>query len=266
MDPFGLLPPVIDPDELPDWILHDDDEVIVINKPGWFPCHPAKDGPYSSLLSAVQERFGFEKLHLVTRLDRETSGLVILAKSSDAASRFQRAIQERRVSKLYFAIVDGQLNEPIDIDQPIARRGCGPVFVKRIVSDTEKSQTARTRFEPHIVRNGFTICKVYPETGRTHQIRVHAEWMGHRIVGDKIYGPNETLFLDFIQKGWHEKLEPLLLMKRQALHCHQYTFNFQEGPPATFTAALPADFQSFCLQHMQLTRSELEALPLVGRH
>ena len=74
----------------------------------------------------------------------------------------------------------------------------------------------------------MTLCKVRPETGRKHQIRVHAEHLGHRVIGDKIYGPDETLYIDFIEDGWTARHESMLPLKRQALHCYSYTFEFPD--------------------------------------
>ena len=91
-----------------------------------------------------------------------------------------------------------------------------------------------------------------PETGRKHQIRVHAEHLQHRVVGDKIYGPDETLYIEFIEKGWTERLAATLPIQRQALHCYRYDFEFQEGR-VSFTAPLQADISDFCLKQMGLS-------------
>ncbi|MEM1223947.1 MAG: RNA pseudouridine synthase, partial [Verrucomicrobiota bacterium] len=209
-------------------------------KPGWLVCHPSKNGPLSSLVGAVREYTHVEKLHLVARLDRETSGLVIFAKRPSVARKFQMAIQNRIVRKVYLALLEGELTEAITVDQSIARRKVGPVHVKNEVSHLRGAQSAVTHFEPLVFRNGYTFCRVRPETGRKHQIRVHAEWLGHSVVGDKIYGPDETLYLNFIEEGWNARLEEALPMKRQALHCYEYIFDFPEGP-VTFTAPLKDD-------------------------
>jgi 23S rRNA pseudouridine1911/1915/1917 synthase len=238
---------------LPEWILHHDDDLLVVNKPGWLVCHPSKNGSLSSLVGAVREYTGLEKVHLVARLDRETSGLVVFAKRPAVAREYQMAIQNRAVSKTYLAILEGELRERIQVEQPIARRkkGHGPVHVKNEVSYAHDAQAAVTTFTPLAVGGSYTLAQVEPHTGRQHQIRVHAEWLQHRVVGDKVYGPDETLFLDFIESGWTSRLEKSLPLRRQALHCYKYAFAFPDRTK-TLTAPFPADLLTFCTEVMGL--------------
>ena len=103
-----------------------------------------------------------------------------------------------------------------------------------------------TRFEPISIAAAFTlVVRVVTETGRKHQIRAHAQWLGHSIVGDKIYGPDATLYLDFIDKGWTPELEERLLLPRQALHCARIDL-VSAGLPFTFSAPTPPDMRGFC--------------------
>jgi 23S rRNA pseudouridine1911/1915/1917 synthase len=258
MNPYGEEAPLVDMDVLPEWIVEEDDNLLIINKPGWLVCHPSKNGPMSSLVGVVREYTGAEKLHLVARLDRETSGLIIFAKRPSVARKFQMAIQNRIVKKEYLAILEGEFDAPIHVDEPIARRKGGPVFVKSEVSYDRTSQTAITDFFPLVSKNGYTLCRVEPETGRKHQIRVHAEWLKHKVVGDKIYGPDETLYIDFIENGWTDRLAAALPIQRQALHCHRYVFEFPEGA-ITFGAPLQQDMISFCKDKMGLEEKDLSA-------
>ena len=207
----------------PEWILRNDDDLLVVNKPGWLVCHPSKHGPLSSLVGAAREYTGVDKLHLVMRLDRETSGLVLFAKRHSVAREYQMAIQDRRVRKAYLAILEGEFSESIEVDQSIARRknGDGAVRVKNEVSCAAEAQIASTTFTSLAAGSGHTLALVEPHSGRQHQIRVHAEWLKHRVVGDKVYGPDETLFLDFIDNGWTDRLAASLPLKRQALHSYQ---------------------------------------------
>ncbi|MFO8026967.1 MAG: RluA family pseudouridine synthase [Opitutales bacterium] len=244
-DPYGEEAPLVDPADFADWVVLEDDNLLVVNKPGWLVCHPSKNGPMSSLVGVVREYTGADKLHLVARLDRETSGLVVFAKRPAVARKFQMAIQNRIVRKAYLAILEGELTEPIHIDASIARRRGGPVIVKSEVSRDRTAQNAVTDFEPIQSAKGYTLCRIRPETGRKHQIRVHAEHIGHRIVGDKIYGPDETLYIEFIENGWTPRLDAALPIKRQALHCARYDFDFPEGT-VSFEAALPEDMRALC--------------------
>ena len=255
MDPYGEEAPLVDLEAFPHWIVEEDDNLLVINKPGWLVCHPSKNGPLSSLVGVVREYTGADKLHLIARLDRETSGLIVFAKRPSVARKFQMAIQQRIVRKGYLAIMEGEFEAPLHVDEPIARRRGGPVFVKSEVSYDRTSQTAVTDFYPIVAKNGYTLARVEPETGRKHQIRIHAEHLQHRIVGDKIYGPDETLYIDFIESGWTARHAAALPIQRQALHCHRYVFEFPEGP-RTFTASLQADMVDFCRNRMGLNAEE----------
>lgn len=258
MDPYGEEAPLVDPDVFPQWIVQEDENLLIINKPGWLVCHPSKNGPMSSLVGVVREYTGADKLHLVARLDRETSGLIVFAKRPSVARKFQMAIQQRIVKKDYLAILEGEFDTPLHVDEPIAHRrpGSGPVHVKNEVSYDRSSQEAVTDYIPIIAKGGYTLCHVVPVTGRKHQIRVHAEHLKHRIVGDKIYGPDETLYIEFIENGWTPRLEAALPIKRQALHCFRYIFEFPEGA-ISFTAPLQADMLDFCEKYMSLPAEDV---------
>jgi 23S rRNA pseudouridine1911/1915/1917 synthase len=235
---------MIKPEEMPKWIVHDDERVLVVDKPGDVVCHPSKDGPWSSLVGAVREFAKLEAAHLVFRLDRETSGLVVFAKDAKMASRLQRAVQERKVSKVYLAVLTGELAGPATVDQPLGDDTGSPVFVKSMVRPD--GQRAVTHFTPVATGGGFTLARVVTETGRKHQIRAHAQWLGHSLVGDKIYGPDARLFLEFIDHGWSEALAAKLLLPRQALHCAEIDLR-NAGIEQVFSAALPADLREFCV-------------------
>lgn len=229
--------------ELDSWVLHEDEHLFVVNKPGDVVCHPSKHGPWSSLVGAARERAGLATMHLVFRLDRETSGIVVLAKDPPTASRLQRAMQERRVGKTYLAILTGDLGERIRVDQPLGDDTSSPVFMKSAVSPG--GQPSVTLFEPLSRAGGFTLARVVTETGRKHQIRAHAQWLGHPVVGDKIYGPDARLYLEFIDRGWGPGLEERLLLPRQALHCWRIDLG-GAATPSLFEAPLPADMAAFC--------------------
>ncbi|MGA3008327.1 MAG: RNA pseudouridine synthase, partial [Opitutaceae bacterium] len=234
---WGRLPqgPVrmIAPDELRAWLIFEDARLLVFNKPGDVVCHPSKAGPWSSLVGAVREEFGLAAAHLIFRLDRETSGVVVFAKDSATAGRLQKAMQRRRVRKTYLAILTGRLAQAVTVDQPLADDETGPVFVKSKV--WPEGRPAVTRFEPLAATDHFTLAQVAIETGRKHQIRVHAKWLGHGVVGDKIYGPDERLFLEFIATGWTPALAEKLRLPRQALHCAEIDLqpaDLPGSPPA----------------------------------
>lgn len=258
-DPYGEEAPLVDPRDFPKWIVQEDDNLLIVNKPGWLVCHPSKNGPMSSLVGVVREYTGLEKLHLVARLDRETSGLIIFAKRPSVARKFQMAIQNRIVKKTYIALLEGELTEPTEVGSHIAKRRGGPVIVKSEVNDDRTAQSASTNFIPLIAKNGYTLCNVKPETGRKHQIRVHAEHIERSIVGDKIYGPDETLYIEFIEQGWTPRLEAALPIKRQGLHCYRYYFEFPDGA-VCFTAPLQEDILIFCQKYMELNQEAIATI------
>ena len=233
---------MITAEEMRSWIIFEDEQLLVVSKPGDVVCHPSKAGPWSSLVGAAREYTQLPVVHLVFRLDRETSGIVVLAKNPRMASRLQTAMQERKVGKAYDAILTGELKEVVTVNQPLGDDTASPVFVKSAVRPD--GQAAVTHFTPVEVRGGFTLVRVVTETGRKHQIRAHAQWLGFSLVGDKIYGPDARLYLEFIDSGWTDALASKLLLPRQALHCAEIDLR-----PAriehVFQAPMPEDMRVF---------------------
>ncbi len=248
--------PLINPDELPSWIIEEDADFIAFNKPGWVVCHPSKNGPWSSLVGAVREWRGGTTMHLVSRLDRETSGIILIALNRDAASKSQKAVERRWVSKTYLAVLEGEMTEPQLVDAPLRPDTASPVLVKQCVGEGPDSQTAVSFFEPLYFGNGYTLARVELHTGRKHQIRAHARHIGHCIVGDKLYGHNERLYLDFCEKGWTERHARELEMPRQALHAARLVFKSPEFE-RTFSAPLPPDMRDFCRNRLNMSEDAL---------
>jgi len=234
---------MIQPDELKQWIVYEDRRLLVIGKPGDVVCHPSKAGPWSSLVGAAREYTGLPTMHLVFRLDRETSGVVVLTKDASTASLLQSAMQERKIGKKYQAILTGELKERVTVDQPLGDDEVSPVVVKTTVR--ADGQKAVTHFAPVNSAGGFTFADVVIETGRKHQIRAHAQWLGHSVVGDKIYGPDARWFLEFIDHGWTPAMAESLLLPRQGLHCAEIDLR-AAGVEHVFRAKLPKDLREFC--------------------
>lgn len=237
----------ISPEEMRTWILFEDERLFVLNKPGDIVCHPSKDGPWSSLVGAAREYLGLPTVHLIFRLDRETSGVVVLAKDAATGRSLQMAAQEHRYRKIYHAILTGELAAETMVDQPLGPDFSGPVSVKSCVVPAGQGQKAITRYMPLASRTGFTLVRVETETGRKHQIRAHAQWLGHSLVGDKIYGPDQLLFLEFIETGWTPALAEKLLLPRQALHCTEIDLTLARETHI-FRAPLPADLREFAAE------------------
>jgi 23S rRNA pseudouridine1911/1915/1917 synthase len=182
---------------------------------------------------------------LLNRLDRETSGVIVIAKNERAAKILGKQMLRRDVEKEYLAICWGQLTaEQGSIEQPIALTGQSAVYTKRVVDVAGKSCV--TAFAVAERLPGFTVVQLRPQTGRAHQLRVHMQWLGHPIVGDKIYGPDERLYLEFIEKGVTKEMLEKLLMPRHALHAAAVTVRHPSSQERVcFRAPLPADMGQF---------------------
>lgn len=248
---------MIRPEEFPGWIVEEDDNVIVVNKPGDIVCHPSKNGPWSSLVGACREHLGLPRVHMIYRLDRETSGVMVFAKNGVAASRLQRAVEGRRVKKSYVAILDGELTEAVVVDEPLGRDLSSPILARQTVVRGPEGRPAMTEFTPLRAGGGFTLALVQPRTGRQHQIRVHASHIGHAIVGDKMYGPNPMLFLEFIEHGFSDSMASQLILSRHALHALEMTFDPGEGG-RTFRAPLTDDLAEFARERVGIERGEID--------
>ncbi|HWR53905.1 MAG TPA: RNA pseudouridine synthase [Bryobacteraceae bacterium] len=234
---------LITPEELRSWVVEETPEIIAVNKPGLVVCHPSKHGPWSSLIGAAREHFGLERLHMPSRLDRETSGVVVLAKDHKTASRLQRAAERRRVRKTYYAILTGELTESRTVKEPLARDQTAAFFGRQAVA--ADGRPAETEFVPLAAASGFTFARVHPNTGRLHQIRVHAAWMGHAVAGDKLYGPDPGFMLEFIREGFTARMGAALPFRRHALHAAEIVFSTVRGDE-TFCAPLARDMADFC--------------------
>lgn len=240
----GKFARLVSPEEFRGWIIHESASLLAVDKPAGVVCHPSKAGPRSSLAGAAREHCGLAAAHLAFRLDRETSGVVVFAKDPATAARLQGAVAEGKAGKVYYAVLTGTLERDATVDQPLGPAG-GEVKARTAV--TPDGKRALTRFEPLGSGGGFTLARVTTATGRKHQIRAHAQWLGLPLAGDKLYGPDERLFLDFIRDGWTPALAERLLLPRQALHCAEADLR-GAGAPEIFRAPFPPDLRAFCAE------------------
>ena len=254
-------PPLVSPEDLPKWVILSDERLLVIDKPGWLVVHPSKNGPWSSLAGAVREGLGMETIRFVYRLDRETSGVIILAKDEATSSRLGKAVLQRKIGKAYTALLEGELTAPVTVNQPLGPDPTTNVSVKsRVVpAGSEGAQEAHTVFHPLAARNGFTLAGVELLTGRKHQIRAHAEWLKHHVLGDKLYGPDPMLYLEFATQGWTERHSALLPLTRQALHCAAIDLR-PAGMDYLLRAPWPEDLARFTERRMSMPAVEAQRL------
>ena len=235
-------------------IVAESDDFIVVEKPPFLLVHPTKPGRVRTLWGELKELLAFEianggQVSIVNRLDRETSGLVLVAKNAAAARRFGLLMQEQRIAKEYLAIVWGWPEwETRTVDAPLARQGAhlpSPIWLKQTIHPLGTAARTDFRVEQRFTRGlkaeRFAIIRAFPRTGRTHQIRVHLASLGHPIVGDKIYGLDEKLYLEFIETGWTPNLEQQLMLPRHGLHSAALEIEGGER----WTSPLPADLASF---------------------
>ena len=251
-------------------LIDETDDYVVVDKPPFLLVHPTKPSRGPTLWKELRELYAFEianggQVSIVNRLDRETSGLVLVAKRSAAARRFGLLMQRYRLHKEYLAIVWGWPEwETTVVDAPLDRQGKhqqSAIWLKQMIHPSGASAQTEFRVERRFVRPGappspslrvgsgcarpsdkFSLIRAIPRTGRTHQIRVHLASVGYPIVGDKIYGPDEKLYLLFIESGWTPELQQQLLLPRHALHSTKLSIEGERE----WNSALPADLEEFC--------------------
>jgi 23S rRNA pseudouridine1911/1915/1917 synthase len=239
-------------------IVAERDDFLVVEKPPFLLVHPTKPSGAPTLWGELKRLLSFEianggQISIINRLDRETSGLVLVAKNAGAARRFGLLMQEQRIAKEYLAIVWGWPEwDRETVDASLARQGIhapSAIWLKQAIYPA--GAAARTDFQVErrmthaTTGERFSIIRAVPRTGRTHQIRVHISSLGHPIVGDKIYGPDEQLYLRFIKTGWTPELARHLILPRHALH--SATIQIDGGQ--RWVSALPEDLANFVAQN-----------------
>lgn len=242
-----LPAPIEDEPDLEIPILHVDEELLVIDKPAGLLVHPSNHTRKGSVTHVLSRQIG-GPIHLVHRLDRETSGVLIVARSSAAARFLAGQISRERegIEKRYLAVVFGEvkIQEGV-IDLPIGPAVRSAVFVKRGVNEMG-GRASRTDFTVLARGGGFSLVAATLHTGRRHQIRVHLAAIGHAVVGDKLYGPAESHYLRFIRGGFDERMRRELMTERQLLHSERMSFRHPRTDSVmTFTAELPPDMRQF---------------------
>lgn len=229
-------------------VLHDDASIVVVRKPAHLPMHA--DGPFirHTLIHLLQTRLSAPDLQLVHRLDRETSGLCVLARSAAARDHLRQQFAAGTVHKAYLALVRGVADADFDVELPIGRSAVSRISLRRAAGDQAiEAKPAHTRFELLRRGAGWSLLRCLPRTGRTHQIRVHLESAGLPILGDKLYGRPDADYLGFVQRvkagGSAQQVDdggP----GRQLLHAAELVFTHPaRSDRVQFVDDLPADFE-----------------------
>jgi len=230
-----ILPPPAptspEPEDLPLKIVYEDADLLVIDKPAGLTVHPAPGHPSGTLVNAVLAHVpdlpginGSLRPGIVHRLDKDTSGLIVVAKTDAAEKSLSQQIRGRTATKVYLALVEGKLSpEEGVIEAPIGR---DPAHRKQMAV-TAGGRESRTRYRVLRHLNSHTYVEVVLETGRTHQIRVHFAAIGYPVLGDAVYGTASPL------------------LKRQFLHAHRLGFKLPgSGRYVEFESSLPPDLQT----------------------
>lgn len=208
-------------------ILYEDEDILVLDKPAGMPVHPSIHNYENTLANGVAYYYARQGkafvYRCINRLDRDTSGALILAKNPLSSAILSAQMKQRQIKRTYLAITEGFLPSSGTIDAPIAR--VSDSLILREVNK-EKGEHAVTHFHRLAFKNGYSLAEIHLETGRTHQIRVHMKHIGHPLPGDYLYNPVYDTF------------------RRQPLHSYQLSFLHPiTKKPVLFTAPVPEDFR-----------------------
>ena len=235
-DKIHLIEPPLEkiemrPEPIPLHVLFEDDDLIIINKPADLTVHPGAGQREHTLVNALLSHCttlsgigGKERPGIVHRLDKETSGCLVVAKNDVAHRELSKQFAARTVEKIYLALVAGKLRKPTGvIEENIGRH---PVQRKRMSVSSKRGRAAKTEYRVIRSSDQASLVECRLHSGRTHQIRVHLHHLGHPVLGDKIYAPR-------FAKNFH----------RQLLHAWKLGFRHPcTGEWRSFEASLPADF------------------------
>ena len=235
-------------------IVYEDRFLLAVDKPPFLPVHPSARYRTETLISLLHRRYRRRDdprrdvvPKLCHRIDRETSGLVLVSKDDLVRTKLGKVFEGRKVEKEYLAIVEGKVKDRRGkIDLPLAPARESQVQIRMEARHDGKGLPSVTDYEVRGRYPGYTLVAARPLSGRQHQIRAHLAAIGHPIVGDKIYGPDESLFLKSLESDLEPEDLRLLKMPRQALHAHRLCLDHPvERRRLELEAPLPGDMKEF---------------------
>jgi 23S rRNA pseudouridine1911/1915/1917 synthase len=267
-----LPPPPVDgpqPEAIELQVIYEDDALIAIDKPPGMVVHPAKGNWKGTLASALAYRFqqlsdvgGPTRPGIIHRLDRDTSGVILVAKTNAVHMKLSEQFEQRSILKEYLAISVGK----IEFDRDAIRQPIGPHPYQRdkmaIRKDHPESRDAETLYEVVERFRGFCLVRLHPKTGRTHQIRVHLDHIGAPVLCDRLYAGHARITRGEIRRRLVHGLPPQpgddqVVLERQALHAHRIQFQHPlAGSQIELVSPLPADMQeTLDLLRLQVPRA-----------
>ncbi len=258
-------------------VLYEDEVLFIIEKPANLPVHPAGRYFFNTLLVHLRTEGHRQPLRsereyfLVHRIDKETSGVLVLATDRDVCAHLVRQFAERTTEKRYLAIVRGVAPEEFVIDAPMMRHTRSAISLKMMIApESEGGQTALTRFKRLSVHGDYSLLECFPKTGRQHQIRLHLDHAGHPIVGDKLYGIDESETLRFYEREnisaeAEAALKAKLKLPRHALHASSIRFEHPlTGLRMEFSSPLPQELEAFLQEQTILSQPQKSPSPALA--
>ena len=253
--------------------LFEDDHILVLEKPGNLPVHPTGRYFFNTLLTQLRVDNGNEvdqrkEFYIVHRIDRETSGVMVIGKTPEAAASLVDQFTKRETAKEYLALAKGEIPEDkFTVDAPLGSDPRSEIRIKMHVvemgADGEPLYIPRSEVLPALTHfevvqrfPGFTLVKCMPHTGRQHQIRVHLWHKGFPIAGDKLYGTDSSVFLEAKSETFALPTGNEVSLQRHALHAHRLTFRHPHSKePMEFVSELPDELQEFLRRVQNLPES-----------
>ncbi|OGV31686.1 MAG: hypothetical protein A2020_05835 [Lentisphaerae bacterium GWF2_45_14] len=245
-DVVAFTPEFDEPEVDPSFnIIYRDEHILIVDKSGNLPCHPAGAYFKNTLWHLLRTSYG--NVSIVNRLDRETSGLTIAAFSSEAAKRFSALFDSGEIIKKYTALVFGKFENEVDAEGFLVQDLSSEVrkkrrFMRTVAAGTAGAEYCRTFLRPMKTDGKISLVEAVPFTGRLHQIRATLFSLGFPLLGDKLYGPDDGIYLRFINDSMTDKDRALLMLKRQALHAKYLEFIHPfSGEKCIFESSFPSD-------------------------
>jgi len=232
--------------KLNDWIIFENEDLIVLNKPSGLLSIPDREGKEISLKKLLQKKYG--QIFTVHRLDKDTSGIIVFAKKEDAHKHLSKQFEERQTEKIYVGLVMGSpINKKESIDLPIMEHPTK----KGLMVINRKGKDALTDYEVLENFGIYSWMRFQIYTGRTHQIRVHAKELGYPIVCDELYGDGKPVFISSLKHKFKlskNELEERPILNRLALHASKLKLTLFNGKNTEYEAPLPKDLRAVLQQ------------------